>query len=338
MNRFRMVSTAVAGCLLFSGCEVPTDPPILEQRWIVPIEETTLSVDQLLPAGVSVSGNSFSVSMDPFSTGQTLGAACGACAALNGLTAPAPAFSTSFDTSENLPADVTAATISSASIEIQIANGFSFDPIAGGGSLTVTISDGPSGAELGQIIVDGATESLTAGATLMRTMSIGSASVGTAFFASVAIVSVGGQVALIDTSDQVTVTATITSLLVTSATVNVSSQSVEFDPEPLDVENIDTQLIDRIQVASLLLDIVNPFGISVAGTINIGPTSKTLTIGSGATSSTSISYTNAELRMWLGQPNINFSGSGTASGGSITVSPGDEMTIQVTLDATIQIG
>ena len=130
MNRFRMVSTAVAGCLFFAGCEVPTDPPILEQRWIVPIEETTLSVDQLLPAGVSVSGNSFSVSMDPFSTGQTLGAVCGACAALNGLTAPAPAFSISFDTSENLPADVTAATISSASIEIQIANGFSFDPIA----------------------------------------------------------------------------------------------------------------------------------------------------------------------------------------------------------------
>ena len=153
-----------------------------------------------------------------------------------------------------------------------------------------------------------------------------------------AVVSPGGQVALIDTSDQITVTTTTTSLLVSSATVTVGIQSVDFDPEPLDVEDIDSQLVDRIQSASLLLDIVNPFGISVSATIAIGPTSKSLSIDDSATSSTSITYTNSELESWLGQPGITFSGSGIASGGSITVSARDELTIQVTLDATIQIG
>ena len=90
MNGSRMAWAVSAGCLLFAGCEYPTDLPIVEQRWIVPIEETTLSVEQLLPTGVEVSGSDFSVSIDPFSTSQALGNLCPACVALNGLTASPP--------------------------------------------------------------------------------------------------------------------------------------------------------------------------------------------------------------------------------------------------------
>jgi hypothetical protein len=205
-------------------------------------------------------------------------------------------------------------------------------------ALTITISDGQGGATLGEVVVDPAADPLTPGETMTQTVSIGPSSVGTTFFASVAVSSPGGQVAPVNTSSQLSVTATTTSLLVSSATVNVGSQSIEFDDEPLDVEDIDSQLVDRIQEASLLLDIVNPFGISVLATISIGPTSKALSIDAAATSSTSITYTNAELHTWLGQPNITFSGSGTASGGSIRVSAGDELTVAVSLDATIRIG
>jgi hypothetical protein len=134
MNRFRMASAATVGCLLFVGCEVPTNPPILEQRWIVPIEEIVLSVDQLLPTGVTEVGSNFSVSLDPFVTTSSLATMCPGCAALNGLTAPAPSFTASLTASENLPTDVSAATISSAEITVAIANGLSFDPIAGGGT------------------------------------------------------------------------------------------------------------------------------------------------------------------------------------------------------------
>ena len=332
-----------AYCLLLAGCETPTEVPILETRWIVPFEETTISVDELLPDGVTVSpsGNEFDVSIDPFTASATLNTFlflyCGpGCAALNGHRVPAPPFTASFEMSEDLPADVTAAMISSASIEIQIANGLSFDPIAGGGTFTVTISDGEGGAKLGQVVIDGATEVMPAGSTLTRTLSIDSKSIGKTFFASMDVVSVGGQVSVIDITDEITVTATTTSLLVGSATVNVRSHLVEFDAEPLDVEDIDIQLIDRIQEGSLLLDIVNPFGISVSATIVIGPTSKTLSIAANATSSPSITYTKAELRAWLSQPRVTFAGSGTTSDGSITVTPGLELTIGVTLDATVR--
>ena len=338
MNRFWIAPAAAAGCLLFAACEYPTGPPMLEHRWIIPIQETSMSVDELLPAGIVVSGNDFSVSMDPFATSQSLGALCGACAALNGLTALAPAFATSFNASENLPADVTAATISSASLEVQIANGLSFDPIAGGGSLTITISDREGGAELGQVVIDGATEEIPAFGTVTHTIRIGSADIGTTFFASVNVSSVGGQLALINTSQQITVTTTTTSLLLSSAMVNVSNQPVDLDEAELDVGDIDEELTDRIQDGNVILDVVNPFGVSVAGTLTIGPTSKSYSIPPDATSTVVIDYTADELRSILGQENITLSGSGTVSGGAITVRPNDEMLVTVSIDMTLLIG
>ncbi|MEE2897273.1 MAG: hypothetical protein VX815_02275 [Gemmatimonadota bacterium] len=333
-----MVPALAAGCLLFVGCDVPTGLPELEQRWIVPVEETSLSVDELLPDGVSISGGNFSVAIDPFATNETLLILCETCAARNGLTEAAPAFAGSFSVSENLPASVTAAQIASGTIQIVITNGLSFDPIAGGGTFTVTLSDGDGGAQLGQVVVDGATESMPGNSSRTETLSIGSASIGTTFFAFVSVVSVGGQVTTIDITDEITVTATTTSLLVSSATVTVASQSVDFDPVELDVGDIDSDITDHIQSGTLILDVVNPFGVSVEGTLNIGPTTKSFSIASGSTSSTSISYTSSELQSFLGQDNITFSGSGTASGGSVTVSPGQEMLIEATLDMTIRIG
>lgn len=338
MKCSRMVPALAVGCLLFVGCEVPTGLPELEQRWIVPIEETSLSVDELLPDGVSISGGNFSVAIDPFATNETLLILCANCAARNGLTEPAPAFASSFSVSENLPANVTAAQIASGTIQIVITNGLSFDPIAGGGTFTVTLSDGDGGAQLGQVVVDGATESMPGNSSRTETLSIGSASIGTTFFASVSVVSVGGQVTTIDITDEITVTATTTSLLVSSATVTVASQSVDFDPVELDIGDIDSDITDHIQSGTLILDVVNPFGVSVDGTLNIGPTTKSFSIASGSTSSTSINYTSSELQSFLGQDNITFSGSGTASGGSVTVSPGQEMLIEATLDMTIRIG
>ena len=338
MKCSRMVPALAVGCLLFVGCEVPTGLPELEQRWIVPIEETSLSVDELLPDGVSISGGNFSVAIDPFATNEALLTLCGTCAALNGLTVAAPAFASSFSVSENLPANVTAAQIASGTIQIVITNGLSFDPIAGGGTFTVTLSDGDGGAQLGQVVVDGATESMPGNSSRTETLSIGSASIGTTFFASVSVVSVGGQVTTIDITDEITVTATTTSLLVSSATVTVASQSVDFDPVELDLGDIDSDITDHIQSGTLILDVVNPFGVSVDGTLNIGPTTKSFSIASGSTSSTSINYTSSELQSFLGQDNITFSGSGTASGGSVTVSPGQEMLIEATLDMTIRIG
>jgi len=335
MNRFRTVPIALAGALLLGAWDIPTEAPILEQRWVIPVEKTTLGVDELLPDGVTVVGSNFSVSVDPFTNNETLNILCASCGALNGLSTPVPAFNGSFSLSGGLPADVSATVISSGAISIQIQNGFSFDPIAGGGSLTVTLRDGPGGAQLGQTVFSG---SLPANGTTTQSIAISSATIGATFFASIDVTSPGGQVATMDISERLTATATTTSLLVSSVTVNVASQAVDLDPVDLDVEDIDADLTNHIISGSVILDVVNPFGVSISGTINIGPIAKSLAISANGTSQVTISYTGEELRSFLGQANVQFSGSGTASGGSVTVSPGQEMSIEATLDFTISIG
>jgi hypothetical protein len=334
MKSLWMTPVILAGALLLGACEIPTEAPIVEQRWIIPVDETTVSVNELLPNDVIVNGSNFELSVDPFSTVENLGTLCG-CAALNGLTTAAPAFSSSFTLSEGLPADVSSATISSGSVSIDIQNGFSYDVLAGGGSLTVTVTDGQGGAQVGQTMFSG---NLPANSTATQTMAISSASIGSTLFVTVDISSPGGQVTTINTADQLTVTATTTSLLVSSASVNVESQSVDFDPVDLDVEDIGAEVTDRIIQGTIILDVVNPFGVSISGNVNIGATSKSFSISAAATSEVSISYTGDELKSFLGQAGVTFSGSGTASGGLITVTPAQVMTIEATLDLTIKIG
>ena len=347
MNRSRMAFAATAACLLIAGCELPTDNPILEQRWIIPIEETTLSVNELLPDGVTISGSNFAVSVDNFSLSEDLGTLCALCIALNLTTAPKPAFNSSFTVIQSLPADVESATITSGNLAISITHALSFDPIRppGGstGTVTVIIKNGVGGPAIGQVLIDGAAESFAPGTTLNKTLTISAGSVGRTLELAVDVVSPAGGAGVADwvpinTSNTISATGDVTSLLVSSATVSVASTPVDLDPVELDVGDIDEELTERIQQGTLILDIVNPFGVSVTGTINIGPTSKSFSIGAGATSTTSISYTGAEIGSFLGVDDVTFSGSGTASGGSVTVSPGQEMLIEATLDFTIRLG
>ena len=337
MRAIRTALAATAGAVILSGCDLPTEAPRVQQRWIVPVEETTLGVDELLPSGVSVSGGNFAVTVDPFTTNETLGDLCTLCAALNGTTAPVPAFNGTFIASQMLPSDVSSVSITSGSIAITIQNGFTFDPLAGGGTLTITLTDGQGGAQLGQTVVG---EPLSPSATTNTTLTIAPGSVGQTLFMSSVVEAPGGATALIDTSDQLTITATPATILVGSATVNLANQSVNVDPVDLDVGDLDSSVTDRIQQGSVILDVVNPFGVAVSATLFIGAAPpKSFSISSGATSQVTITYTGDELRSFLGQANVTFSASGTVtSEGSITLTPGLEMTIEVTVDLILEIG
>lgn len=346
MSRLR-VMLLVAGGLALSACEFPTVSPLIEQRWIVPIEETTISVDELLPEGVSVSGGNFEVDVDELSLNESLGSLCAACAALNLTTAPKPAFNSTFTVTQELPADVELVVISSGSIAVSVTHNLGFDLIQppGGevGSLTIVVRNGIGGPSIGTIVVDGTTETFASGATLNVTIDLDPATIGGTIELEVTIDSpAGGTAAIhwvpINTSNVLTATGEISSLLVSSATVNIDGQEVEFDPVEVGLDDLDSEMIARIQRGTLILDIENPFGVAVTGTIAIGPTSKSFTITGGTTSSTSISYTAEELQSFLGQAGIVFSGSGITTGGSIRVEPGQELSIEVTLDFTILIG
>lgn len=332
-------SLALLGLAVLAGCDIPTEAPILEQRWILPVDNTTISVSELLPSGVTVSGSNFAVSVNAFNTSKSLGELCTAC--INGVTAPVPAFNGTFTMSQSLPADVAGATIASASAQIAIQNSFSFDPIAGGGSLVVTLTDGQGGKEIGKVTFS---TSLPPGQTTTQTLTVAPGSINSVLFVTAVLTSPGGQLTTIGTSQRLTITATPGTVLASSARVNVANQSVTIDPVDLDVEDIDDTITDKIENGSIILTIANPFGVSVGVQLNInypgGTITKALSISNGATSTATISYTGAELRTFLGQSNVRLTGTGTvsSSAGSITVTPAQKVTIDAKIDITLRIG
>lgn len=332
---------SLLGIAALAGCDIPTEIPILEQRWIFPVENTTISVNEFLPSGVTASGNSFSLAVGAFNTSATLGSLCPQCAPLQGLTAPMPAFQGTLTVTQSLPAGVSAATVQSGAITVAIQNGFNYDPIVGGGSVTLTLTDGPGGRQLAQEVITG---TMAAGSTRSAVLTLAPGAIGSTVVATAVVDSPGGQIATVDNNRSLTVTATPAPILVASATVNVSNRAVSVDPVDLDVEDIDDAIADRIENGAIVLDITNPFGVALSMQVDInypgGKITKTLGIGGGATSTATLSYTGEEFRTFLGRSPVTLTGNGavSASAGSITVTPGQQAVINAKIDITLQIG
>ena len=176
------------------------------------------------------------------------------------------------------------------------------------------------------------------GSTTNRTLILGSGTVTGSLETTIDVVSPGGQVVTIDVNDQISADAVTTSLLASSATVVVAGRTASLSEEPLDVEDLDQDLIDGIQSGSVVLDITNPFGVSFSGDIIVGPVSKTVSIPSDPTSTVEIVFTGTELQDVLNALNPTFSGTGTLGGGPAVVTPTDELLIDPSIDLVVEIG
>jgi hypothetical protein len=139
-------------------------------------------------------------------------------------------------------------------------------------------------------------------------------------------------------SDQVQVTAVTTSLLVSSVTVDVVGRSASLSETDLNVDDLDDGIIDAIQSGSVVLDVTNPFGVSLTGSLTIGSVTKALLVPVDATSNVEIAYTGDELRQILGDTDVTFAGNGVLAGGPAVVTPSSMLSIDPTIDLIIQIG
>lgn len=330
-----------------SGCDVPTALPIFDVRWVIPVDSTSLGVDELLPSNVTVSGGNFDVTVAPVVLLQTLGGICPACIAVDGQTVPKPEFNLTYNQTGDLGTDVVSVELVSGTISLDIQNNLGFDPVnpAAGifGTFRVTLFDtNASGRQLAQVIVDGATGgSIPAGFSQIPLI-LAPGTVSSTIFAEIDVVSPAGDLVLINVSNSFDITVTVGIISVSSATVDVDGLSVNLDPIDLDVGDIDTGVVDRVLSGSLILDIQNPFGVGVNIVLNIsGPgfttIQKNVTITNATTSSVTITYTGAELRSFLGQTTVQITGGGTVVASTpTTVMPGQELVIKATLDINLE--
>ena len=283
---------------------------------------------------------------------QTLGSLCSACLDSGGFPVPKPVFNIVYTQTGDLANDVVSVQLVSGSISWAIQNDLGFDPIrpaAGSpGTMTVTLYDvDASGRQLSQVTLDGAilTDSLPNGALTTIPLNLAPGTVSSRIFAEVDLDSPAGDPVPIDLNAGLDITVAMGPVSVSSATLAVDGLSVVPDTTDLEVEDIDTSVTDRIQSGSLILDIQNPFGVGVDLSLDISgsflgsPIQKSLSIGIGATSSVTLTYTATELQSFLGQSGVQITGVGTvvSPGGPATVTPTDEVVIEATLDIELEI-
>ena len=347
--RLAGLATSLAAFSL-TGCDVPTELPALETRWVIPSEDTRFGVAQLLPNAVSVTttGNAFVVDFSPVTFSETLGSLCAACIALDGQTVPKPPFLGSLTSEVPLPSRVVAISVVSGDVVIDLDNELNFDPLrpaAGAfGEITVMVSDDADGDVLGTLTIDGAATPLPPGGTLTRTLTLAAATVEGSLAVTVMLDSPLGDAVTLDISDRVSATVTPTAIVVSSATIDAAATEVSFDPQTIDTD-LDPDMTDRIQAGSFVLDVTNPFGVTADFDLSIDgpsidPIVKSETIGTAPTSTIVIPFTVAEIRSFLDQESVTLTGGAVVdpSAAPFPVMPGEELVLSGKLDLILRIG
>lgn len=337
----------VTGSLAAGACSFPTDAPILEQRWNVPVQSTTIGVAELLPGNVSVSGNAFTITVAaPAPITRTLYQDCPACAAANGATIPKPAFTASTATTTSVPSDIAGATLTGGLLTIQVRNGYAFDPLrpaaGANGSLTVRVTNGST--TLGATTVSGATHSLAPGATLGITVPLSGAITGAQpVTVTVEVSSPAGDPVTMTANQSITVTPSITGLTVASAQVRVNARRVTTETE-LDLSDIDEELADAVDSAWVRLSITNPFAVS--GTLAVtfeAPGEQSLTrdvqlVASTTANEQVVRLSGDELRRFIGhEVTLTIAGDVSATA-PVTVTPAQAVAVASRLDLFVSLG
>jgi hypothetical protein len=331
-----------------AACDIPTEAPIIESQWRLPSESTEVRVADFLPSGVSVdaSQSAFVVDVEGHSEQTTLGELCSDCAQINGLVAPKPAFEHIVEADATLPSDVASVVLASAFIDVTVRNGLSFDILRPGGEvgtleLSVFTLDG---TPVTSTTISGLDRELPGdGGTLLETLTLQNVEIdGLQLVAS--IISPAGDETLIDVDHVVDVDVVLRNVTAASARTTLAGEEFELDPIDLDVQSLDSSIIDRIVSGRGIVAIVNELGVASDISIRVeGPTfepiQKQLQVPATATSEVTVEFTSDELKQFLGQSDVQLAGTGVVTTpGTVLVTPDMTISIDLTLDATLRIG
>jgi hypothetical protein len=332
-----MIRRPIAGLpvllALLAACDIPSATPQWGTTWNVPGQSTSISVNSLLPTGVTANGTNtaFQVAVNPITITEGLGQDCAACAALNGQTVPKPAFSATSNGAAPLPVAVNSATLVADTLTVTITNGFGFDPLnpskAAGSATGFLVTSVTSGATvIGKDSANGAsgiTLPPNGGVLVRKIVLSGTVSGAAGVTATVTINSPAGDPTIINTSQTISIRATAGTLSIASVTINPTTV-IPSSPTTIDFSGVGSAVSSRVKGGFLILSITNPLGIggNLTAKFTVGPAQvlKPLTLSSAPTSTDTLNFTTADLANLLGY-NLQLSFSGTVSG-STTITPG----------------
>jgi hypothetical protein len=194
---------------------------------------------------------------------------------------------------------------------------------------------------IGRDSIDGSASALAPGDSMVRKIPLSGTITGASGIqVSATINSPLGDPVAIDTSRSISVTGSIGAFFVSSAQVTVAAQPISAAPSELNLSSVSRSISDRANGGSLLLTVSNPF--NVTGNLSVVFTggdfviSKQLPLSNGA-STPSLTFTKPELQALLGH-NISMGFSGTVAGSSVTVAPGQVVSVSSRLQIALSVG
>lgn len=334
--------------VLAAACDIPTSAPIIDSRWIVPIQADSVLVVDLLPAGVTSDGDAFVIRAAQTEEQRTLRQLCQACPA--GV-APKPAFEGTVTARSTLPGDVVRATLlAGAEIALLFFHDFRFDPIrptaTSRGQITVSIRSG--GVTLATSTIDGNETDLPPGITYRRVVPLpGGTVIEGDVSIAVRVVSPAGGVTLLDPNHRVSVAVVPAGIRASAAVVRVESRTLSAIETDIDASGVSADLRSKIRRATLRLQVANPLAVSgdltirflSSGTALIAPRTVSLE-GGNQTVDIELSQADIDAVLAADQVRVEVAGrvSGSAADRLVTVTPRQVVRIVPRLILETRIG
>ena len=351
---FALAFVGLAAC----GDQMPTDLlstaadlPRWEQTWVVPGDTIALSAADLMPTSVGLNADSTAFVATTASTALVLSLAemCESCATADGTTVPKPEFQDTVQMTVSLPGNLVSASVTGGSLNAALAHNLSFDPLRPNtdpssprGYLVIRVTS--DGTLMAFDSISGQDEAFPAGTTLVPDLPVQPAQVAGGMTVEIVVYSPQGDPVSIDASDTVGISLPPSTLEVSEATINASSVTIQpVTAATLDVSGVDSAMVERIRSGAFRLDVSNP--LDVAGTLDmelLGTTltvQKSLTVTQGAYQDR-VDFTGEELRAILGGDAVDVVASGTVSapGGTLTVTPSQRLVMDSDFELVILIG
>lgn len=172
--RYSLLTTAVVGLWAVAACEIP-EAPQWDVGVVVPYTSDSVTVLDFLPSVVSVDTLNgtpvFVIDPQADSVEYRLGQMCSACQVLNGQTVAVPSFEYIDSLDVLFPPELVTIDVIAAQMEMRVTNQLNFDPLRPNpdpntaGFIILVARDIATGATIDSVLISGASETMTPGAT-----------------------------------------------------------------------------------------------------------------------------------------------------------------------------
>jgi hypothetical protein len=305
-----------------------------------------MSVGILLPEPVGFTEDSaaFLLELDDAEVSAALGQLCGDdCLAVDGTTAPKPAFTgVVYDTADVDP-HLTGFTADDGALRLALSHDFHFDPLrpggAGTGRIEVTVRS--DDVTLGTALLDGDFVAFPADGSWTFSIPLAGVRIARRLEIEIRVESPAGPPAFIDADTRLRIEPTLESVTSPLATIRVDKE-VSVEEAQLDFADVDSTVVRHLRSGALRLRIRNPWpitgGLAVLIRTPDGDILETLELRQG-TFETRLALDEDEMESILGHlVTLDIRGFASDTGAPFEVGPDERLVIFPRVEAVVRVG